>query len=235
MNLTLILIIAVASFGLGGCAKAPLAPMVQVMPAPGKPMDLFQHEIVDCKKFAFDGIGGQAAVDQVNNQAALSTLVGTGIGAAGGALLSGGGRHVGSSAAVGAGAGLGVGAGVGAVATEQGNMSMQQMYDNFYSQCMYSKGNQVPGMQQAAPVVGRQQTPGGDEAASTMNAQQLLTDAGYDPGVVDGSMNSKTKKAIKEFQKDNGLKVTGRLDKRTISMLNKDARREERSENTPLE
>ena len=39
--------------------------------------------------------------------------------------------------------------------------------------------------------------------------QQWLTDAGYDPGPVDGKPGRKTDKAVRAFQKDAGLKVDG--------------------------
>ena len=39
--------------------------------------------------------------------------------------------------------------------------------------------------------------------------QQLLTDAGYDPGSVDGIIGSKTKDAIRSYQKDRGMVPDG--------------------------
>lgn len=49
--------------------------------------------------------------------------------------------------------------------------------------------------------------------------QRKLTAHGYDPGPVDGYMGTKTSEAIKEFQVDNGLTVTGEPDNETISAI----------------
>ena len=78
--------------------------------------------------------------DKANND----TLLDTGIGAVGGAALGaliGGGR----GAAVGAGIGAGGGAAVGAGNSDRKQWSAQKRYDYAYEQCMYSKGNQIPG------------------------------------------------------------------------------------------
>jgi peptidoglycan hydrolase-like protein with peptidoglycan-binding domain len=49
--------------------------------------------------------------------------------------------------------------------------------------------------------------------------QQALKDKGHDPGNIDGVMGPKTKAALKEFQKAEGLKESGRLDNETMSKL----------------
>lgn len=51
--------------------------------------------------------------------------------------------------------------------------------------------------------------------------QTALYNAGYDPGPIDGKMGKKTKLAIKEFQKDNGLKPDGIVGNQTWSKLGK--------------
>jgi ankyrin repeat protein len=51
-------------------------------------------------------------------------------------------------------------------------------------------------------------------------AQVKLEELGYDPGKPDGIRGSKTVIAIKRFQEDSGLPVTGRLDEETIAKLN---------------
>lgn len=48
--------------------------------------------------------------------------------------------------------------------------------------------------------------------------QQTLTDAGYNPGPVDGKSGGKTTEAMKKFQKDNNLSV-GQITKETLSAL----------------
>lgn len=55
------------------------------------------------------------------------------------------------------------------------------------------------------------------------NAQRELTKRGYDAGVADGLIGKKTRNAIKSFQHDIGLQVTGILNKKTIEGLGIDA------------
>lgn len=50
-------------------------------------------------------------------------------------------------------------------------------------------------------------------------AQKKLNKLGYKCGTPDGILGSKTKKCIKKFQKKNGLKVTGTLNKKTKKKL----------------
>jgi ankyrin repeat protein len=50
-------------------------------------------------------------------------------------------------------------------------------------------------------------------------AQERLKELGYDPGSIDGIWGKKTTSAIKRFQQDNGLPVTGKLDKQTRAEL----------------
>ncbi|MBC2717479.1 MAG: hypothetical protein HF978_19400 [Desulfobacteraceae bacterium] len=54
---------------------------------------------------------------------------------------------------------------------------------------------------------------------SIYNAQKKLIEKGYQPGLIDGTMGEKTKEAIMEFQKDNGLPITGNLDVETEKKL----------------
>ena len=49
--------------------------------------------------------------------------------------------------------------------------------------------------------------------------QQQLIERGYDPGPADGKMGKKTANAIKSFQKDNGLLVSGELNEATLKRL----------------
>ncbi len=50
-------------------------------------------------------------------------------------------------------------------------------------------------------------------------AQQRLQILGYEPGSVDGSMGSRTTAALKKFQSDRGLPLTGMLDRKTVDAL----------------
>ena len=49
--------------------------------------------------------------------------------------------------------------------------------------------------------------------------QQALKDKGHDPGMIDGVMGPKTKAALKDFQKKEGLKESGMLDTETRAKL----------------
>jgi len=51
------------------------------------------------------------------------------------------------------------------------------------------------------------------------NIQRALEAKGYEPGRMDGFMNNDTRAAIRDFQKDNDLVVTGSIDEKTASLL----------------
>lgn len=124
-----------------GCASIPTGPSVAVMPGPGKPFDQFQGDNAICRQFAQQQLGvdpNQVAREQVLTGAAT----GAAIGAASGALMGNG--HD-SPAGPMAGAGLIVGSAAGANAANQSTMTLQRRYDIAYQQCMYAKGNLIPG------------------------------------------------------------------------------------------
>ena len=79
---------------LSACASIPTGPRVLVLPAVGKPMDVFQADEGACRSYAQQQIGG-----------APEQQAGTASG-----------------------------------------MSLQTRYDMAYVQCMYAKGNAVPGV-----------------------------------------------------------------------------------------
>lgn len=54
---------------------------------------------------------------------------------------------------------------------------------------------------------------------SIYQAQQRLQQLGYNPGPLDGMRGKKTARAIKKFQQDNGLSVSGKIDQATINKL----------------
>lgn len=126
-------------FLLSACASLPSGPRVAVMPAPGKPFDLFVAEDRQCRAFAEQSIGTApqdlAAQNVINNAA-----VGTAVGAAVGAL---GGGH--NGAATGAAVGMVAGTASGASQAGYAGADAQRRYDIAYQQCMYAKGNQLPG------------------------------------------------------------------------------------------
>jgi hypothetical protein len=130
---------------LAGCAQTPTAPHVAVMPAPGKPFEQFAAEEKQCRAYAQDSIGGDNAADKANGRAVGAAALGTVIGAAAGNVLIGP-RH---GTGEGAGMGLLMGSAVGSGQSGQATQDLQRRYDIAYEQCMYAKGNQIPGAQPA--------------------------------------------------------------------------------------
>ncbi len=139
-----VLLLGSAAVALGGCATLPTGPSVMVLPAPGKPFEQFQAEDATCRQWAAQQVGppGAPAAQNTAVGAAVGTAVGAGLGAGLGALAG----HAGTGAAIGAGAGLLTGAAAGANADQAAGWHAQRRYDMAYQQCMYAKGNQVPGV-----------------------------------------------------------------------------------------
>jgi len=130
--------VVAASLLLGACAHEPLGPRVAVMPGQGKPFEVFQQDQSMCQAYANQQVGGEArdANNRAVGAAVLGTLLGAGLGAAAGG---------GQGAAIGAGAGALAGTAYGANGSQYEQGGIQRQYDIAYTQCMYSRGNQVPG------------------------------------------------------------------------------------------
>jgi hypothetical protein len=129
---------------LSSCSSLPTGPTVMVLPGVGKPFDQFQVDDGGCRYFAQQQLGttpGQAVTQNTMHGAAIGTIVGAGVGAAIGAAT--GSPEVG--AAIGAGTGLLMGTAAGAQSGSTAAQTLQWRYDLAYVQCMYAKGNQVPG------------------------------------------------------------------------------------------
>ncbi|MBR3429080.1 MAG: peptidoglycan-binding protein, partial [Clostridia bacterium] len=60
----------------------------------------------------------------------------------------------------------------------------------------------------------------GDSGSAVKKVQQRLKKLGYYTGTPDGDYGGGTKTAVKNFQKRNGLKATGTVNKKTLSKLN---------------
>lgn len=134
-----------------GCASVPTGPSVMVLPGQGKSFEQFQMEDAYCRQWASQQIGtspSQASTNSTLTGAGIGTLVGAGLGAAIGAAAG----HAGTGAAIGAGSGLLVGTAAGANAGQLSSEEMQRRYDNTYIQCMYAKGNMVPGVVTPTPA-----------------------------------------------------------------------------------
>jgi hypothetical protein len=129
---------------LSACAAVPTGPSVMVLPGVGKPFDQFQVDDMLCRQYAQAQTGvppEEAWTRSTVNTAALGTLLGAGAGAAIGAAAG----DAGLGAAIGAGSGLLFGTASGAEVGAGASRSLQWRYDTSYMQCMYAKGNQLPG------------------------------------------------------------------------------------------
>jgi uncharacterized membrane protein len=130
---------------LSACAVVPTGPNVMVLPTPGKPIEVFQGDEVVCRQYAQAQIGLEPA-EAANQSAVTSGAVGTVLGAAAGALIGAGVGNAAAGAAIGGGSGLVLGSATGVQASGASAASLQSRYDMAYVQCMYAKGNAVPGV-----------------------------------------------------------------------------------------
>ncbi len=137
-------LLLLAAVVLAGCATLPTGPSVMVLPGSGKPFEQFQGDDASCRQWAESQVG--PAGTPLNQNAAAGGAIGTLMGAALGAAIGAAAGGPGVGAAIGAGTGLIAGTATGANADYGAGWSAQQRYDAAYLQCMYSKGNQVPGV-----------------------------------------------------------------------------------------
>ncbi|HUB11516.1 MAG TPA: peptidoglycan-binding domain-containing protein [Acetobacteraceae bacterium] len=196
---------------LSGCATTPLGPTVQAMPGPGKTFDAFQVDNTVCKGFASDQVKGQA--DAANQRAAGVAVLGTVLGAGLGAAIGGAADAAGGGAGVGAAAGLTTGASIAAANNANDQALIQQQYDNAFAQCMYAKGEQVPGVAPVAMAAPPPEAAMGSAPAApdplVRSSQEELIRLGYLRGTADGYMGPRTRAAISAFQQTHGASVTG--------------------------
>lgn len=125
-------------FVVAACATPPTGPSVAVMPAANKPFEVFASEQAGCESYASQQVAGQA--DNANGRGVVRTIVTSALGAGLGGAIGGG-----NGAAIGAASGGLLGAARGNVQGNRAADSIQHRYDIAYEQCMYAKGNQVPG------------------------------------------------------------------------------------------
>jgi len=149
MGRRLLLLALIGTIVLGGCATTPSGPSVMVLPPAGKPFEEFQGEDGVCRQWAAQQIGA-APGTPINQNAAIGGTVGALVGAGLGAAIGAAAGNPGAGAAIGAGTGLVGGAATGANADWAFGWEAQRRYDIAYQQCMYAKGNQIPGVTQPA-------------------------------------------------------------------------------------
>ena len=123
----------------GGCTTALDGPSVMALPGSGYGFDQFRLDDSACRAYAYQQLQGVTPSAAAAGTGLASAAIGTGLGAAVGAIANGS-----EGAAVGAATGLAVG-GLGGVGygTSAG-YAVQKRYDNGYVQCMYAKGHRVP-------------------------------------------------------------------------------------------
>lgn len=202
---------------LAGCAATPFGPTVQVMPGPGKSFEVFQIDQANCKSYAADQVRGQA--DAANQRAAGAAVLATVLGAGLGAAIGGATGNAGAGAAIGAATGAGGGTAFGADASTNAQYGIQQQYDNAFSQCMYSKGEQVPGF---APAVAYNAPMGGTAAPPdplVRATQSELIRLGYLHDTADGYIGPRTRSAISSFEQANGMSPDGSPSPRLLALL----------------
>jgi hypothetical protein len=149
-------LLLLAAVSLAGCATMPPGPSILVMPGNGKSFEAFQVEDGVCRQWAQNQAGWNAN-QTVNENVAGGAIAGGALGAAAGALIGAASGAAGPGAAIGAGAGLLGGAFLGATQAPRAGYEVQRRYDNAYQQCMYAKGNQIPGGVQ--PTASRRAVP----------------------------------------------------------------------------
>jgi len=99
----------------------------------------------------------------------------------------------------------------------QGHVSRDE-----YQQQDRSDRDQARGEEQTGPM----RIEAEDLSSSEISKiQHALRDAGYHVGGVDGEWGPNTRQALKDFQEDQGMAATGRLNRRVISALGLDPQR----------
>ena len=140
----MIIFLSLAMLTVAGCATVPTGPSVMAMPGSGKTFEQFQADDTICRQWAAQQIG-LSPQETINQNTAAGAVAGTIIGAGLGAAIGSASGNVGSGAAIGAASGLVVGSAAGASNAQYYGAEAQRRYDIAYMQCMYSKGNQIPG------------------------------------------------------------------------------------------
>jgi hypothetical protein len=105
----------------------------------------FQADDGICRQFAYAQTGGLTGQEATQSSAVSSAAIGTALGAAAGAAIGSASGSVGAGAAIGAGSGLLLGSAAGTGYAAGSYYEAQRRYDIAYMQCMYAKGNQIPG------------------------------------------------------------------------------------------
>jgi hypothetical protein len=138
---------------LAGCAApTPTGPTITAVPPAGKSLTLFQNQDYSCRNYAQQTVAYPAATQNTQGNGIATAAIGTGIGAAAGALFGAVAGNAGAGAAIGAGVGLLGGSAVAANQTRRAGENLQQIYNSAYAQCMTSRGNGIAPQAYPVPV-----------------------------------------------------------------------------------
>ncbi len=135
----------IAAATLAACATVPTGPSVMALPGAGKSFDQFRIDDASCRQYAYEQVGGVTGQQAAQRSAVGSAAVGTAVGAAAGAAIGSASGKMGAGAAIGAGTGLLFGSAAATGYASGSYYAVQRRYDHAYLQCMYAKGNQIPG------------------------------------------------------------------------------------------
>ena len=149
MNGRRVFLVCLDAAALSGCAAIPPGPSVMVLPARGKSFEVFQADDYACRQLAGQQTGA-AANDTVNQNLASGGVIGTVMGAGLGAAIGGASGNPGTGAAIGAATGLLGGTAIASGPAYAAGWEVQRRYDMVYQQCMYAKGNEIPGLMHAS-------------------------------------------------------------------------------------
>ena len=143
MEKRMLLRLLAASLFMTGCMTIPTGPTVLVLPGQQKSFEHFRDDDIACQQYAWALTApvGQAAADAAVSPAVVATA----IGAAAGAIIGSATGRAGQGAAIGAGTGLVFGSSASGHTAYLTSYELQRRYNMAYVQCMYSRGNQVPG------------------------------------------------------------------------------------------
>jgi hypothetical protein len=205
-----------AALLLAGCAQTPMGPTVQVMPGAGKSFEAFLADQSTCKGYAVDQVKGQ--VELTNQRAVGAAVLTTVLSAALGAAVGGGWGAAGQGAGIGAAMGAANGTAIGAGMSSGDQYGIQMQYDNAYSQCMYSKGELVPGL---APPPGPPPAVAysGPDPALVRSVQTELVRLSYLQDTPDGVQGARTRGAIQTFERANGMSADGMSSPKLLARL----------------
>jgi hypothetical protein len=122
---------------LAGCVPQTMAPTVVVTPGPSKSAADFGADHTACAAQANERMA--PVIQAANNQIVGNALLGAAFGGGSTAAAGGSNSAVGATAAAGATI-------AGAANAQTAQATLQQQFNVAYSQCMYAKGDIVPGM-----------------------------------------------------------------------------------------